>query len=33
LKSLVRNESVGDTTTLMNPESVEGLKEKVGYQG
>jgi len=33
LKSLVRNESIGDTTTLMNPESVEGLKEKVGYRG
>jgi len=33
LKSLVRNESVGDTMTLMNPESVERLKEKVGYTG
>ena len=32
LKSLVRNVSIGDTSTLMNPESVEGLKEKVGYQ-
>ncbi|MBA7495851.1 Acetyl-coenzyme A synthetase [subsurface metagenome] len=33
LKFLVRNESVGDTMTLMNPESVEQLKEKVGYKG
>jgi acetyl-CoA synthetase len=29
LKSLVRNESVGDTTTLMNPDSVQRLKEEV----
>ncbi|KON31002.1 hypothetical protein AC482_02290 [miscellaneous Crenarchaeota group-15 archaeon DG-45] len=33
LKSLVRKESIGDTTTLMNPESVDQLKEKVGYEG
>lgn len=33
LKFLVRNESVGDTMTLINPESVEQLKEKVGYKG
>jgi len=32
LKSLVRNEPIGDTTTLMNPESVEELKKKVGYK-
>jgi acetyl-CoA synthetase len=31
LKSLVRKETIGDTSTLMNPESVEHLKEKVGY--
>jgi acetyl-CoA synthetase len=30
LKSLVRKEPIGDTTTLMNPESVEQLKEKFG---
>jgi hypothetical protein len=29
LKSLVKNEPVGDTTTLMNPETVEELKQKV----
>ncbi len=33
LKSLVRNEPVGDLTTLQNPESVEHLKGQVGYQG
>ena len=32
LKSLVRKEAIGDTTTLMNPESVDQLKEKVGYE-
>jgi acetyl-CoA synthetase len=32
LKSLVRNQPVGDTTTLMNPESVQQLKEEVGYK-
>ncbi len=32
LKSLVRNQPVGDTTTLMNPESVQRLKEEVGYK-
>lgn len=32
LKGLVRNEDIGDITTLMNPESVEDLKEKVGYR-
>jgi hypothetical protein len=30
LKSLVKHEPVGDTTTLMNPEAVEELKQKVG---
>ncbi len=30
LKALVKHESVGDTTTLMNPEAVEDLKQKVG---
>jgi acetyl-CoA synthetase len=33
LKSLVRSEPIGDITTLMNPESVQQLKEKVGYKG
>lgn len=32
LKSLVKNEQVGDTTTLMNPESVDDLKRKIGYK-
>jgi acetyl-CoA synthetase len=32
LKSLVRKQPVGDTTTLMNPESVQQLKEMVGYE-
>ena len=32
LKSLVRNEPVGDTTTIENPESVEDLKTLVGYK-
>jgi len=32
LKSLVRREPIDDTTTLMNPESVDQLKEKVGYE-
>jgi len=32
LKSLVRNEPIGDTTTLMNPECVEDLKKRVGYK-
>jgi len=32
LKSLVRNEPIGDTTTLMNPECVEELKKRVGYK-
>ncbi|MFP3984938.1 MAG: acetate--CoA ligase [Candidatus Bathyarchaeia archaeon] len=31
LKALVKGETVGDTTTLMNPETVEELKQKVGY--
>jgi acetyl-CoA synthetase len=30
LKSLVKREPVGDTTTLMNPETVEELKQKMG---
>ncbi|MCD6465806.1 acetate--CoA ligase [Candidatus Bathyarchaeota archaeon] len=32
LKALLRNQPIGDTTTLMNPESVQMLKEKVGYK-
>ncbi|MBS7625268.1 MAG: acetate--CoA ligase [Candidatus Bathyarchaeia archaeon] len=32
LKALLRNQPVGDITTLMNPETVEMLKEKVGYR-
>jgi acetyl-CoA synthetase len=31
LKALVRHEPVGDLTTLQNPESVDRLKELVGY--
>lgn len=31
LKALVKGETVGDVTTLMNPETVEDLKRKVGY--
>ncbi|MCX7750781.1 MAG: acetate--CoA ligase [Candidatus Bipolaricaulota bacterium] len=33
LKALVRNEPVGDLTTLRNPECVEELKKTVGYKG
>jgi len=33
LKALVRNEPVGDLTTLQNPESVDVLKDLVGYEG
>lgn len=33
LKALVRNEPVGDLTTLQNPESVDRLKTLVGYTG
>jgi len=29
LKALVRNEPAGDTTTLMNPEAVEAIKQKL----
>jgi len=32
LKALVRGEPVGDLTTLQNPESVNKLKELVGYE-
>jgi len=32
LKALLRNQPIGDITTLMNPESVQMLKEKVGYR-
>jgi acetyl-CoA synthetase len=32
LKYLTRNQPIGDITTLMNPESVQALKEKVGYK-
>jgi acetyl-CoA synthetase len=31
LKALVKGETVGDVTTLMNPETVEDLKQKIGY--
>jgi acetyl-CoA synthetase len=31
LKALVRNEPVGDLTTLQNPESVDKLKELVDH--
>jgi len=33
LKSLVRDEPVGDITTIENPECVEDLKKLVGYKG
>jgi len=33
LKALTTNQPIGDITTLMNPESVQILKEKVGYKG
>ena len=33
LKALVRNEPIGDITTLRNPECVEELKAAVGYKG
>jgi acetyl-CoA synthetase len=33
LKALVRNEPVGDLTTLQNPESVDQLKELVDHKG
>jgi len=33
LKALVRNEPIGDITTLQNPDSVDHLKEVVGYKG
>ena len=33
LKALVKGEIVGDVTTLMNPETVEDLKEKMGSRG
>ncbi len=33
LKSLVRDEPVGDLTTLLNPETVDELKKAVGYKG
>lgn len=33
LKALTRNQPVGDVTTLMNPESVQVLKERIGYKG
>jgi len=32
LKALTRNQPIGDITTLMNPESVQALKEKIGYK-
>ncbi len=33
LKALVRGEPIGDTTTLMNPDSVNALKKAVGHKG
>ncbi len=33
LKKLILNEKIGDITTLQNPESVEAIKQKVGYKG
>ena len=33
LKALVRNEPVGDLTTLQNPGSVDRLKQLIGYEG
>jgi acetyl-CoA synthetase len=33
LKALLINEPLGDISTLQNPESVELLKQKVGYKG
>ena len=33
LKALAMNEPIGDTTTLLNPESIESLKQKIGYKG
>ncbi|RLF10268.1 MAG: acetate--CoA ligase [Thermoprotei archaeon] len=33
LRKLLRNEPLGDVTTLMNPEVVEELKSLVGYRG
>ena len=32
LKALVRNEPIGDLTTLRNPECVEDLQKAVGYK-
>jgi len=32
LKAITRNQPVGDITTLMNPESVQTLKEKIGFK-
>ncbi len=32
LKALTRNQPIGDVTTLMNPESVQVLKERIGYE-
>ena len=33
LKSLVRDDPIGDLTTLLNPETVDELKKAVGYKG
>jgi len=33
LKAIIRNQPIGDVTTLMNPGAVQALKEKVGYKG
>ncbi|MBA7582210.1 hypothetical protein ES708_24134 [subsurface metagenome] len=33
LKSLVKDEPIGDITTIENPECVDELKKLVGYKG
>jgi len=33
LRALVTNQPIGDTTTLLNPESIEQLKKVTGYKG
>ena len=32
LKSLLKNVHIGDLSTLQNPESIQSIKEKVGYK-
>jgi len=33
LRVLDTNQPIGDTTTLLNPESIEQLKKVTGYKG